>query len=216
MKSIAFTPPAAITAAARPGPSTVPTDAFRRLLDREQMAALARFRAVPGGARVPSPGAGDADVGKRGAGRNALAPQAPASRVALALPEHACAVPDWSGAAPTADIAAAISTRPAQPLDATTIAAPRIEAPGPVTPHGAAPEPVLAALRATCVDASQPWPLRKLHCRIEDDGVHVWLRDGAQRSGDAQLEAGIAALRQALQEAGYRLAGFTLNGIRLI
>jgi hypothetical protein len=60
------------------------------------------------------------------------------------------------------------------------------------------------------------WPWRKLHFQLDADGAQIWLRDSTLKPEDASLKDAIAQLRNALSERGYRLAAFTLNGIRLI
>ena len=56
------------------------------------------------------------------------------------------------------------------------------------------------------------WPWRKLHCTVDADGVHVWLRDATIGAEDNALLDWIGQLRQALAQSGARLASFTLNG----
>jgi hypothetical protein len=51
-----------------------------------------------------------------------------------------------------------------------------------------------------------------LHCTVDADGVHVWLRDATIGAEDNALLDWIGQLRQALAQSGARLASFTLNG----
>jgi hypothetical protein len=69
-----------------------------------------------------------------------------------------------------------------------------------------------AALHQAALLSSGDWPWRKLHCMVEADGVHVWLRDATIDADDNTLLEWIGQLRQALTQAGARLASFTLNG----
>lgn len=192
-------------------------DAWRRVFDREQLAALARFRPVAGGADSRDPegsGSGHAvdghayrrdDASSGRTGRQADGTKAvsasDAERIAPArMPCFAAARAPFSGAT-TMQLPAVIGPADANASATADVAPPRSASP--------------AALQAALADAANAWPLRRLHARLAEDGVEVWLRDARLAPDDAALEAEIAALRQTLREAGYRLAGFTLNGIRL-
>lgn len=221
MKTLAYAPPPSVAsvanvATAAPGPSAVSGDAFRRLLDREQMAALNRFRAVPGNTRMASPTAGSADSDKR-ATYPADATQDAVASDAYAKGDIMSAQPNRTWYSPSAPPAAALPLRSTNALTVGAVppAAPQYEAASAARTTASAIGIAETALRPNVLDTGFPWPLRKLHCRLEEDGVHVWLRDLTQQPGDAGLNASIVTLRRVLENAGYRLAGFTLNGVRL-
>ncbi|MBK4735701.1 hypothetical protein [Noviherbaspirillum pedocola] len=216
MKTLAYAPQPVVATVA-PGPTTVAGDAFRRLLDREQMAALNRFRAVPVDTRMASAKASNAESDKRANYPADAAPEAGKS-VAYATSDITSMQRNRSRYSPSMPPAAALSLRSTTtlPNGAATPATPQLDAARTAPATNAAIEIAETVLRPNVVDTGFPWPLRKLHCQLEEDGVHVWLRDLTQQPDDTALEASIVTLRRTLESAGYRLAGFTLNGVRLI
>jgi hypothetical protein len=211
-----------ITAASRPDAvagsnarQAASIDAWRKVFDREQMAALALFRPVTGSADSrDAEGSAPDHALERHACRQDKASSAPAGRQTDGAIEASAS--DAGRTAP-AGMRSVAAVRAPFSTGTTTRAPAVIEPAGAnaaedvATPRCASP----AALQPALADAGDAWPLRKLHARLGEDGIEVWLRDARLAPNDSALDADIAALRQTLREAGYRLARFTLNGIRL-
>lgn len=218
MKTLAYPPPAPAARPFQPAAgqelSSGSLDAWRRVFEQEQSEALARFRSVPVGAQARAAEGGNARGAVRPVARRACACGMDAARLAPTRPE-AGAAQYARGAGP------AMSGTPSAALGAQVEAAVGIPAP-PASPASEfAPSDSVAAaidasLRAAWTDAGEAWPLRKMHLQIDENGVHVWLRDARLAANGAAQGANMEMLRQTLAQAGYRLAGYTLNGIRLI
>jgi len=188
--------------------------AWRRVFEREQMAALAKFRSVATGssedvgaystpprqpvrteavsAAAVLPPSGQ--TGRLGGGNVDIAPGTPAHHASFSPTGAKPSMPAgerWAGLW----LRQALSSSPAkesmQSLHALT--APHLTA--PTTPG--------------------EWPWRKMHCMVKADGVHVWLRDTAIGAGDTLLLEWIKQLHQMLAQSGMRLASFTLNGVAI-
>ena len=188
--------------------------AWRRVFEREQLAVLARFRSVAMG-------------GGREAGAYGMPPGQP-GRVSPTAKEAPLTASLTHPSQPGRENALASQARPA-PSGHFLLAVKPSMLEGPVgtgawSSQAAACAPASEALPAfPAPPASMPvhqtarlssgdWPWRKLHCTVDADGVHVWLRDASLGAEDNALLEWIGQLRQALAQSGARLASFTLNG----
>jgi hypothetical protein len=188
--------------------------AWRRVFEREQLAALAQFRSVAMG--------GGREAGAYGMSSGQPKCAAPTAR------DTPLAVSSAHTSQPGGESALATQARPALHDHFVHAANPsRLEVPigtgawGSQAAVRAPSQEALQALQAplasmsvhqTALLSSADWPWRKLHCTVDADGVHVWLRDATIGAEDNALLDWIGQLRQALAQSGARLASFTLNG----
>lgn len=183
--------------------------AWRQVFEREQMAALDKFRSVPAPACLPAQSPPRA------------APRFPA--------KGSAATPPSAGAASrVAPAAARVSGTPSGLLPAT---APSVSRSGPdiapATPAAGTPQPALDGLRGNPARHAEPdsmpalpaltaltenWPSRKLHGMASAEGLHLWLRDAGATPQDPALQRWLRELQRFMGATGMRLASFTLNG----
>lgn len=188
------------------GPDGV--SSWRKVFDREQMAALDKFRSVEApalasGSRArPGPGA----VGSVTAQPALSRVSAPGGPGGAAAP----AVSVSSEAQPVAMPAASRASLQYFPAPGSTGFPSRANVAGmPVRSGdgmGAAP------LSAPIAALLEKWPSRKLHCMASADGLHLWLRDSSVVPHDPALQRWLSDLQGALALTGIPLASFTLNG----
>jgi hypothetical protein len=185
-----------------------PVQAWREVLEREQSAALAKFRAISGDIESRLP-ARDAQQPAQQTMRRATLPVALSDARIAEQPVTACP-PRSAGEAAHSWTAPSHQEMDGYPLtnDVT-----RARAATCAAQDGEVDALALSQLMSKIRDV---WPWRKLHFQLDADGVQIWLRDSTLKPEDASLKDAIAQLRNALSERGYRLAAFTLNGIRLI
>jgi hypothetical protein len=184
--------------------------AWRRVFEREQMAALAEFRSVPTGSA-------------RGMG----AYSAPCGQPDCAVPVATDGPLTLSGHAspPGRESANAILAKPAPYSHFLNTVKPSMPAgerwagvwggqmPAGLPSAEAVQVPLAsAALHQAALTSSGEWPWRRLHCMVDANGVHVWLRDTTIGAEDDVLLEWLGQLLQALAQSGARLASFTLNG----
>jgi len=188
--------------------------AWRRVFEREQLAALAQFRSV-------------AMNGGRHAGAHGM-PSAQSRYAAPIAKGTLFAASSAHTSQPGGLAALAIQPRPVlhghflHALKPSTLEVPiGTGAWGSQAGVRAPSQEALQALQAplasmsvhqTALLSSGDWPWRKLHCTVDAEGVHVWLRDATIGAEDNALLEWIGQLRQALAQSGARLASFTLNG----
>ena len=188
--------------------------AWRRVFEREQMAALAKFRSVATGnsedvgaySMPPSRPVHTAAVsaaavlppsgqtGRLGGGNMDIAPGTPAHHASFSPDAAKLSMPAgerWAGLW----LSQALSSHPPEKSVQLLHA--------------------LTATHLTAPTSPGEWPWRKMHCMVKPDGVHVWLRDTAIGAGDTLLLEWIGQLHQMLAQSGMRLASFTLNGVAI-
>lgn len=196
-------------------PLAASLSAWRKVFEREQMAALARFRSVPAGTPHEHGAAGVAGdsaacAKPAPAGSNPGQPR-PAGAASAGSP--ASGATRWAAPGTAAsDAGGRLEREMATVAPAVSLAAAR----SPATASGSAkplagPEAASVAAATALVE----WPCRKLHCMADADGVHVWLRDAGLAPDDAAVVDMRTRLRQVLAQSGARLASFTLNGIAI-
>lgn len=188
--------------------------AWRRVFEREQLAALDRFRSVAAD-DMRSAGADGATGGQRKcavpvSSCAAVAPVRHASALAIAI---AGAMP----AEPGPEQHTGARATPATPAlgPGAALCAGQALARALAAMELAYAPPAAATMLAPALALSGEWPWRKLHCMADADGIHVWLRDASLGGDDGALLEWIARLRAALAQSGARLASFTLNGIAI-
>lgn len=184
--------------------------AWRRVFEREQLAALAKFRSVttgnPGDSSAYSmphgqperTGAVSADALSTPSGRTSW-PGGESADVTRVRPAHYASFPGaakpsmpagerWAGVW----LGQATTSKPSENAVQSFLAP--------------------AALHHAATASSGEWPWRRMHCMVDADGVHVWLRDTTIDAQDTLLFGWIGQLHQMLAQSGMRLASFTLNG----
>lgn len=185
--------------------------AWRRVFEREQLAALAQFRSVA-----------------MGSGREASAYGMASGQPRCAAPtarDTSLAVLSAHTSQPGGESALATQARPAlhghflhavepSTLEGAIGISAWVSQAGIRAPSQEALQAPLASMSVhqTALLSPGDWPWRKLHCTVDADGVHVWLRDATIGAEDNALLDWIGQLRQALAQSGARLASFTLNG----
>lgn len=185
--------------------------AWRRVFEREQLAALAQFRSVAiGGGReagaygMQSGQAGGTAPNEKGAvlASSSTHERQPGAESALAPQAKPALNGNFLGFVKPPMLASEFGTGVRGSQTAALI-------PSPETVR----EPLApAALHQAALISPGDWPWRKLHCTVDADGVHVWLRDATIGAEDHALLEWIGQLRRALAQSGARLASFTLNG----
>lgn len=187
--------------------------AWRRVFEREQLAALAKFRSVatwhprelsaysmPHG-QPDRTGPVAADALSTPSGRTSW-PGGESADVTRVRPAHYASFPRaakpsmpagerWAGVW----LSQATTSKPSENAVQSFLAP--------------------AALHHVATASSGDWPWRRMHCMVDVDGVHVWLRDTAIGAGDTLLLEWIGQLHQMLAQSGMRLASFTLNGVAI-
>ena len=185
--------------------------AWQRVFEREQMAALAQFRSVAMG-------------GEREADAYGMSSGQP-GRLAPAARNYAVAASSAHASQPGRESAPATRAMPApyrhflhavkpSSLDGHIGTGTWVGTKAVCAPSAQAQPPSLAStsIHQTALLSAGDWPWRKLHCTVDADGVHVWLRDATVGAEDHALLEWIGQLRHALAQSGARLASFTLNG----
>jgi hypothetical protein len=180
--------------------------AWRQVFEREQMAALGKFRSVAAPVSLPRSSPASAAAHVQG-DANGNAPRLPAGTSRLAP----VAIPA-TGTPPQVMPAAAPSlSRSAPPLPSPAAAASTLQPaldslPGDQSGH---------AERSSALPLStlmEKWPSRKLHSMASAEGLHLWLRDASATPQDPALQCWLGDLQHTLGATGTRLASFTLNG----
>ena len=180
--------------------------AWRQVFEREQMAALDKFRSVAAPVSLPKPSARRA------------APHAHANGSANAPPEPV-------GASRVAPVAAPATGRPpqARPASAPPLSRSTPPLPSPVPAAGTqqpAPDSLPGdqtrhAERSSALPLStlmEKWSSRKLHSMASAEGLRLWLRDASVTPQDPALQRWLSDLQHTLGASGMPLASFTLNG----
>lgn len=185
--------------------------AWRRVFEREQLAALAKFRSVvtgnPGGPSAYSMPYGQpdrtaavsADALSTLSGRTSW-PGGESADVTPGRPAHYAGFPSaakpsmpagerWTGVW----LSQATASKPSEKAVQSFL-------------------PPAALHQAAAPTSSGEWPWRRMHCMVDADGVHVWLRDTTIDAQDTLLLEWLGQLHQTLVQSGMRLASFTLNG----
>jgi hypothetical protein len=188
--------------------------AWRRVFEREQLAALAKFRSVAmGGGREAGaygmqsgqPGAAVANAKDAYLAPSSAHPGQPGGGSAFGMQARPTLYGNFLSYIKPSMVAGEIWTGVWGGTTATRTPSPEtVQA--PLAP-AASPQAALLS--------SGDWPWRKLHCMVDADGIHVWLRDATIDADDNALLEWIGQLHQALAQAGARLASFTLNGIAI-
>ena len=181
---------------------------WRKVFDREQMAALDKFRSVeaPALARMAS-----ARPGPGGVGGGNVQPALTEAATTSGPGKAAASAARFSPGAQLTMMPAASGASPQYfPAQGSTGFSSRAVLAGmPVRPgEGAGPMSLAAPLAALL----EKWPSRKLHCMARADGLHLWLRDSSVVPHDPALQRWLTDLQGALAMTGMPLARFTLNG----
>ncbi len=186
--------------------------AWRQAFDREQMAALDKFRSVkaPGFAAVSSRGGAApvaaSDVNSSLATAGTAAASRPASGPAANSVRGQQAQAAWLPAA-------RLSSRQLPPPPSQALSGRSSAGPAPLAVQTESKSGVANDIR-TALPAGMlaRWPWRKLHCMADADGLHLWLRDADATQHDPALQRWLRELGGALAAAGTPLRSFTLNG----
>jgi hypothetical protein len=179
---------------------------WRQVFDREQMAALDKFRSVEAPAFATTsrerlaPGA---------AGGASAPPPPPAARSAAASGPAAATAP--GGNPPHEERGTFI---PAGSLTSSRgLPGPALASFPPRATRGGLPAALVDVVIASAAPLLQEkWPSHNLHWTAGIDGLHLWLRDSGAMPHDPVLQRWLNDLQGALAAAGIPLAGFTLNG----
>lgn len=187
--------------------------AWRLVFEREQLAALARFHSVT------AVGEGGQNAGSAASGQSGRAvANGTGAFPATALHADVQAVKHIGAASARPGRGANLGTRVTSPMSPDETCARSFAGQTPVRAPAARALPVphaSAAVANAVLAPAAEWPWRKLHCIVDAEGVHVWLRDASLKPEDEMLLAWIAGLRQALAQSGAKLASITLNGIAI-
>ena len=180
--------------------------AWRQVFEREQIAALGKFRSVASPVSLPRSSPGTATP-QAHADAKADAPPSPvgASRVALGaapatgtpLQGRPVDAPSLSGSAPPLPSSAAVASTQQPALNRL-----------PSDPTGRAERSSALPLSALM----EKWSSRKLHSMASAEGLHLWLRDASATPQDPALQRWLSDLQHTLGASGMPLASFTLNG----
>lgn len=187
--------------------------AWRRILEREQLAALAKFHSVAEGGEQGMGGAGTPYAQPRLAVPvMADAPLTSSRNAVRSGPESVQA--SWARSAlyqnpnnfgnqstPSGELYTGVRT---SQTSTRTLSA-----------EGMPARLASSVLTNAAMRLSAEWPLRKLHWIADADGIHVWLRDTSMGAQDDVLREWIVQLRQTLTQSGARLASVTLNGVAI-